>query len=98
MSDFIPPAYAKDIFKHGMALNVSWELLYGYESGKVAIYRSHSRWWLLQRRVTNWALFRLLKWAERKEFVQGGDCYECAGYPEPTTEKTYFVGYEDDGR
>jgi hypothetical protein len=81
--------------KHAMRMNFSWEALKGTGSDRTPVYRNRSRWWLLQRRVANWALFRLLNWAERKKFVEGGLCYECPGYPEPTTDLDYFAGWED---
>lgn len=88
------------LLKHGMRVNISWEALRGDTlrgdtSDRTPIYRNRSRWWLLQRRAANWLLFRLLKWAERKKFVESALCFECAGYPEPTTEVEYLAGWAD---
>ena len=92
---FVNDIWSGEVYKLAYLQSVSRALLAGPDDRKT-IYKRRSRWWLLQRRVTNWLLFRLLGWAERKEFVEGAHCYECQGYPEPTTDKTYFAEWKDE--
>lgn len=92
---FVNDIWSDEVYKFTYLQTVSRALL-GESDDREPIYKKRSRWWMLQRRVTNWLLFRLLAWAERKDFVEGAACYECQGYPEPTTDKTYFVGWKDE--
>lgn len=93
---FVNDIWSGEVYKAGLRAFWARELLFEGADKREAIYKNRSRWWLLKRRATNWLLFRLLSWAERKKFVESAHCYECQGYPEPTTDETYFAGWKDE--